>query len=109
MFDAKKFILKAKVVLFKLSKKSKVVFKNLFKKAKEGKINRQKIKKVISALDESKATRNWLRIFLFLILAGFLIKKVSDVYDEEKDFDENMNELKIYFKKLKKRMKNYGC
>ena len=109
MFDAKKFISKAKPLMLKLSKKSKVIVKNLVKKAKTGKISRQKIKKVINALDESKATRHWLRLFLFLILGGFLIKKVTEVYDEEKTFDENMNDLKKYFKKLKKRIKNHGC
>ncbi|MFA5303815.1 MAG: hypothetical protein WC393_04750 [Candidatus Nanoarchaeia archaeon] len=109
MFNAKKFIFKAKPLLFKLSKKSKGIVRKLVKKIKEGKISRQKIKNVINALDESKATRNWLRLAIVLILGGLFAKKVAEVYDEEKTFDENIKELKGYVKKLKKRMKTHGC
>jgi hypothetical protein len=109
MFDSKKFISKIKPLFLNLSKKSKVVIKNLVRKAKEGKISKKKIRNVINALDESKATKNWLRLFLFLILGGFLVKKVLDVYDEDKSFNQNLKSFGFYIKKFKKRMKNHGC
>ena len=109
MFDKKKFLLKIKPLLFKMSKKSGVFAKNLIKKAKETKISKEKIKKIINVLDESKPTRTWIRVGLVLILGGLIAKKVLDVYDEEKTFKENMKDLGKYIKKLKKRIQNHGC
>ncbi|MDD4353735.1 MAG: hypothetical protein PHN56_04730 [Candidatus Nanoarchaeia archaeon] len=105
MFEAKKFISKAKPLLLNLSKKSKIVVKNLIKKAKQGKISKEKVKKIINALDESKVTKTWLRTALLIIISGLIVKKISEIYDEEKSFKQNIKKFLIYAKKLKKRIK----
>jgi hypothetical protein len=109
MFEANKFIYKTKPVILKLARNSKFVAKKLIKKLKSSKISRHKIKNIINALDESKATRIWLRMGLLIILSGIIIKKVAEVYDEEKTFKQNLKGLSFYVKKLKKRIKNHGC
>lgn len=109
MFDAEKFISKAKPLILKMSKKSKIVVKNLIKKAKDFKISRTKAKKIVNALDESKATRHWLRLGLLIVLAGLIAKKVAENYDERKTFKQNIMGLGSYIKRIKERIKNYGC
>ena len=109
MLDSKKIIRKLKPMVYNFSKKSGVAAKKLFKLAKNGQISKEKVKNIIRALDESEKTRKWMRAAMIALIAGFIFKKVIEVYDEEKSFRQNVKSLVAYFKKMKKRIRGHGC
>jgi hypothetical protein len=80
MLDAKKLIKNLKPAIANFSKKSGFFAKKFIKAAKKKKINKEKIKKIINALDESKLTRKWIRAALISVIGALIIKKIIDVY-----------------------------
>jgi len=106
MLEPKKAFLKIKPLIVNLSKKSRIASKKLVHIAKKGNLDKRKIKKILNLLDESKASKKWVRSALIGIIILLIAKKAAESYDESKTFKQNMKKLVSWLKKIKnKRIK----
>ena len=103
MIDIEKFMIKAKPFFLRLKKNSRFFSRNLLVNLRRNKISRNKLKRLIGALDESRVTKKWVRGILITVLCLMIVNKIAENYDETKTLKDNGKDFIKYLEKLKKK------